>query len=169
MGKRKADAQDSEPNHPTVEQVSGQGDQSDTQELGAVIEKALSQDRRVEVDLNSLEARVGYGSLLRELQHAFIERVAFYRSQMGGSLSIEEARANAYHACKDEEEAKRIYDKMMSYALDNLDFVDLYEMWPVAPRLAESIWEMITGTSSRAGTWRPRQCTRFTTCGRRGT
>lgn len=113
------------------------------QALAAIVDDALTKDREVEVSLDSLEARVGYGSLLRELQHAYIERVAFYRSQMGGSLSLEEARANAYHACKDEEEARRIYDKMMSYPLDNLDFVQLYEMWPVAPRIAEGIWEML--------------------------
>jgi len=113
------------------------------QALAAIIDEALSKDHMVEVDLDSLEAKVGYGSLLRELQHAYIERVAFYRSQGGGALSVEEARANAYHACKDEEEALRLYDKMMSYPLDNIDFVDLYEMWPVAPRVAESIWEML--------------------------
>ena len=100
-------------------------------------------DTTVEVDLNSLEAKIGYGSLLRELQHAYIERVAYYRSAIGGSLELGEARAKAYHACKDFEEAKQIYDKMMSYPLDCLDFVDLAEMWPVAPRMAEGIWEKL--------------------------
>lgn len=113
------------------------------QALSAFIEEALTKDRMVEVELDSLEARVGYGSLLRELQHAYIERVAFYRSRSGGSLSVEEARANAYHACKDMDEAKRIYDKLMSYPLDSIDFVNLYEMWPVAPNIAEGIWEMM--------------------------
>ena len=113
------------------------------QELDAIIDQALAQEQMVEVELDSLEANVGYGSLLRELQHAYIQRVAFNRSVAGGSLSLEEARARAYHACKDEAEAQRIYDKMMSYPLDILDFVDLYEMWPVAPRLAEGLWEKI--------------------------
>ena len=70
-------------------------------------------------------------------------RVRFYRSEMGGSLSLEEARACAYKACKDEDEAKRIYDKMMSLPLDCLDFVDMLEMWPVAPWIAESLWERL--------------------------
>lgn len=113
------------------------------QALAAFIEDALTKDREVEVSIDSLEAKVGYGSLLRELQQAYMERVAFYRSERGGSLSIEDARANAYHACKDEEEAQRIYDKIMSYSLDNIDLVELYEMWPIAPRLAEAIWEMM--------------------------
>jgi hypothetical protein len=113
------------------------------QALDAIIEDALSKDREIEVPLDSLEAKIGYGSLIREMQHAYIERVAYYRSQQGGTLSIEEARARSYHACKDEAEAKRIYDKIMSYSLDNISFVELSEMWPVAPRLAEGIWEML--------------------------
>lgn len=111
--------------------------------LSAFIDETLQKDRQIEVAIDSLEANVGYGSLLRELEHAYLERVAFNRSEMGGSMSLEDARACAYHSCKDEAEAKRIYDKMMSYPLDNLDFVDLYKMWPVAPRLAENIWEHI--------------------------
>lgn len=106
-------------------------------------EVALSEDEQVKVYVNSLEARVGYTSLLRELQHAYIERVAYYRSKRGGALSIEEARANAYHACENEEEARRIYDKIMSYPLDIIDFVDLGEMWPVAPGLAQELWEKL--------------------------
>jgi hypothetical protein len=102
----------------------------------------LSQDA-VEVAIDSLEAKVGYGSLLRELHHAYLEQVAFYRSKGGGSLSLEEARAKAYHVCRDEEKAKRIFEKLMSFPLDSLDFIDLYEMWPVDPRLAEWIWERI--------------------------
>ena len=135
MGKRTKEKE--KPTEKTPEEVDKE------QALAAFIEEALTKDRPVEVAIDSLEARVGYGSLLRELQHAYLERVAFYRSQIGGSLSLEEARANAYHACKDKEEAQRIYDRMMSYSLDNIDFVDMYEMWPVAPRIAESIWEML--------------------------
>jgi hypothetical protein len=126
-----------------LEQELEQDEQASQQTLEIIIDGSLTKDHEVEVDVNSLEAKVGYGSLLRELQHAYIERVAFYRSQMGGSLGLEEARANAYHACKDDEEAQRIYEKIMRYSLDNIDFVDLYEMWPVAPRMAEGVWEML--------------------------
>ena len=117
MSKRKRVAEEVKQGKPTQEQP-----------LSASAND-LAQDT-VDVALESLEANIGYGSLLRELQHAYMERVAYYRSKMGGSLSLEEARANAYHACKDEEEAKRIYDEMMSYPLDCLDFVDLYKCGP---------------------------------------
>lgn len=129
-----------------VKPVEGEEGQAlEEQALGETAGDAPAREDEVEVELDSLEAQVGYGSLLRELQHAYIERVAFHRSRMGGSLSLEEARARSYHACKDREEARRIYDKMMSYPLDSLDFVDLYEMHPVAPRLAEGLWERIKG------------------------
>lgn len=114
-------------------------------ELG---EDAPTKDKEVEVAVGSLEARVGYGSLIREMQHAYIRRVAYYRSEMGGSLSLEDARERAYHACKDEDEAKRIYDKIMSYPLDIIGFADLAEMWPVAPRMAEGLWEMLKNEAS---------------------
>ncbi len=97
----------------------------------------------VEVDLNSLEANIGYGSLIRELQHAYLERVAFNRSAMGGSMSADEARAQAYHACQDQEESQRLYDQMMSYPLDLISFVNLLEMFPVDPARAEMFWEMM--------------------------
>jgi hypothetical protein len=120
-----------------------EADKDKDQALAAFIEEALTKDIEVEVPVDSLEARVGYGSLLMELQHAYIERVAFYRSKMGGALSLEDARASAYHACRDNEEAERIYEKIMRVPLDSIDFVSLFEMWPVAPRVAESIWEML--------------------------
>jgi hypothetical protein len=116
--------------------------------IDAITQDAVSQDQTVEVDLDSLEANIGYDSLIRELQHAYLDRVAYYRSQNNGALTIEEARAKAYHACKDKEEAKRVYDRIMSYPVDAIDFVDLLEMWPVAPHLAERLWEML---KSKAG------------------
>lgn len=114
--------------------------------LGSIeeyIDKLLTEDRDVDVAVDSLESRVGYGSLLREMHHAFGERVAFFRSDRGGSLSPDEARARAYHACKDEAEAERIFHKLMRTSLDFVDFTDLYELHPVAPRMAEGFWEMM--------------------------
>jgi len=48
--------------------------------------------------------------------------VAYYRSSQGGSLSTDEARAAAYHACKDDERAKEIVHELMSQSLDRLTF-----------------------------------------------
>jgi hypothetical protein len=100
-------------------------------------------DIDVPVYPNSIEASIGYGSLLRELQYAYIERVAYYRSEVGGSLSIEEARAQAYHACKDEEEANRLWGLMMRMSTDAIDFNNLGELWSYDPKSAQAMWEMI--------------------------
>jgi hypothetical protein len=143
MGKRTKKTEEAALEKAATERALGQDGQAGEQSLEAIIDDLATKDHEVGVDVDSLEARVGYGSLLRELQHAYIERVAFYRSKMGGALGLEEARAAAYHDCKDEKEAKEIYDKMMSLPLDSLDFVDLAEMWPVAPHLAEEIWERL--------------------------
>jgi hypothetical protein len=143
MGKLSKKTEEVAAENTGLELTPVQGEQAEEQSLESIIDDLMTKDHEVEVDLDSLEARVGYGSLLREFQKAFVERVAFYRSDFGGALSVEEARARAYHACKDEEEAKRIYNKIMRSSLDNIDFVDLYEMWPVSPRLAEEIWERL--------------------------
>jgi len=126
-----------------------------TKQKAAKSEKAAEHDRplvvknalpeEVGVPINSLEAAVGYGSLLREMQHSYIARVAFYRSKEGGALSLDEARARAYPPCKDEAEATRIYNELMSYPLDMMSSGQLSKMWPVAPRFAETLWEMLKG------------------------
>jgi hypothetical protein len=102
----------------------------------------------VQVAVNSLEAQVGYGSLLRELQHTYLKNVAYHRSEEGGAKTIDEARALAYRECKDRDEAKRIFDRMMAHPVDKLSFRDLYQMWPSDPTLAENIWEMIKQEAS---------------------
>src|SRR5688500_5927719 len=68
-------------------------------------------DSYVSVAVDSLEARVGYGSLLRQLQESYIVRVAFFRSKEGGALSLDEAHSRASQPCEDEE-AKRLYDEL---------------------------------------------------------
>ncbi len=95
----------------------------------------------VEVPVDSLESAVGYTSLFRQMHQGFIRRVAFHRTPAGGSLSIEEARAKAFHACSNKEEAKKAFRSMMRLPLESLNFVDLLELHSFAPRAAERLWE----------------------------
>jgi hypothetical protein len=111
--------------------------------ISPAIEIPPQGDDHVAVAADSLEASVGYGSLLRHLQEAFIVRVAYYRSKEGGALSPDEARARAFEPCCDEEEAKRLFDELRKDPVDKIRFIDLAKMWRIAPRLAESLWEMI--------------------------
>jgi hypothetical protein len=100
-------------------------------------------DPTVEVSLNSLEARIGYASLLRQMQHAYLRHVAYFRSPAGGSLPLEEAQARAYHPCRDEAEARAEISRLMSYPLDLVNFVDLLPLLDSAPEMAERFWELM--------------------------
>ncbi len=73
-----------------AEEETSQGVDKD-QLSAALNEDASLEEREWEVAVDSLEAKVGYCSLLRELHQAYLERVAFNRSPMGGSLSLEES------------------------------------------------------------------------------
>lgn len=114
-------------------------EREDKEALQRAIEEALK-NPQTEVPIDSLEAATEFGSLLREMQHAYLQRVAFYRSTAGGSLSLEEARASAYYACKDKEEAKQELDKLRSYPLDIINFADMLSLMTIAPRMAEDFW-----------------------------
>ena len=64
--------------------------------ISPTIEIPPEGDDYVSVAVDSLEARVGYRSLLRQLQESYIVRVAFFRSKEGGALSPDDARARAF-------------------------------------------------------------------------
>ena len=96
-----------------------------------------------EMPIDSLESRVGYSSLLRQMHQAFIRTVAYYKSHDGGSLSTEEARAKAFHACENTEAAKKLFHNLMRLPVENLNFVDLMELQSEAPRVAEKLWESV--------------------------
>lgn len=100
-------------------------------------------DFELEVFVDSLESNVGYSSLFRQFHQSFIRQVAFNRTPAGGSLSIEEARAEAFHACTNKEEAEKILNTLMRLPVENLSFVDISELYSFAPRVAESFWEYV--------------------------
>lgn len=100
-------------------------------------------DFETDVPVDSLESKVGYSSLFRQLHHAYVKRVAYYRSAAGGSLSIDDARKEAFHACKDIEEVKKELNMLMRLPLENIGFIDLLELHSSAPRVAERLWEHI--------------------------
>ncbi len=101
------------------------------------------EDTPVRVATDSLEAKVGYGSLLRQLKESFIKRVAYFRSKEGGGLSWEEAQARACDFCENEEQAKALYEQLMSQSVSNIRFIDLARMWNINPGFSEHLWESI--------------------------
>ena len=106
-------------------------------------EEFTPNDYRIEVPVDSLESAVGYSSLIRQLHDSFAGMVAFYRQDSGGSMSIEEAREKAFHRCENTEEAKKIFQKVMSYPFHNIFFSDLHSLYGYAPRVAERLWETV--------------------------
>lgn len=97
----------------------------------------------IDVPIDSLESCVGYSSLFRQMHQAFIQRVAFYRSEGSGSCSVEEARAKAFHACTSKEEAKKLFQSLLRLPLDCIDFIELQELHNFAPRVAERFWKRV--------------------------
>lgn len=105
--------------------------------------EVVPRDFQTEIPIDSMESNVGYSSLLRQMHRSFMRQVAFYRSEIGGSLTVDEARAAAFHACTEHEEAVQEFDRMMSLPLEILNFVDLMKLQSYSPRVAEGFWEMV--------------------------
>lgn len=116
------------------EAVKGLFNQIESQEF-------IPQDFQTDIPVDSIESNVGYTSLIRQMHQAFVKRVAYYRSETGGALSIEDARRRAFHPCTNAEQAVKEFDSLLSLPLESLNFVDLMELHSLAPRSAEWFWE----------------------------
>lgn len=99
------------------------------------------QDFGIEIPIDSLESKVGYSSLFRQMHQSFIRMVAYYTSEEGGLNSIEDARRKAFHAATNYEEAKEQLTSLMRLPFQSLNFIDLFELHEAAPRVAERFWE----------------------------
>lgn len=106
-------------------------------------ESFVPADFEIPVNASSLESHIGYSSLIRQLQGNYVRAVAFYRSKEGGALSIEEARARAFHPANNREEAMKDLNILLSLPIENLSFADLSKLYSGAPRVAERFWERI--------------------------
>jgi hypothetical protein len=135
---------------PTIESTADNSDEEPEAEYNAAYDSLFEawdereftpQDFMISVPVGSLESAVGYSSLFRQMHQAFVRRVAFHTSPEGGSLSPEEARAKAFHACDSKEEAKKLFREMSELPLESLNFVDLLKLQEFAPRVAERFWE----------------------------
>lgn len=128
-------------NNLTEEQLDTENDR---ERLLEQIEIGRAEEARenVKVPIDSFEASIGYSSLMRQMHKAYVRRVAYYRSSIGGSLSVEEARKRAFHEPVDQKTAKEMVDEMLRLPVDSLNFIDLHNLQAVAPNLAEAFWEL---------------------------
>jgi hypothetical protein len=107
------------------------------------IDALLAERREVEVFANSIESGLGYGSLLRVLSRVYNNHVAYLRSERGGSLSLEEARAQAYRRDVTDEEALKMFDILVRCPSEKINFWDLMTLNHNSPAMAQNLWEMI--------------------------
>lgn len=107
------------------------------------LEELKAQQRERAVYADSIECAVGYNSLIRLLGHHYVRQVAYYRSKEGGALPLDEARASAYRECKDEEQAKELFDLLMSRSVDGIDFGELLELNSFSAAMAQNLWEVM--------------------------
>jgi hypothetical protein len=107
------------------------------------LEELNAEQRERMIYADSIECAAGYNSLIRLLGHHFIRQVAYHRSTDGGSLSLDEARAAAYRKCEGEEQAKELFDRLMSIPADWISFADLSELNSFSKATAENLWEII--------------------------
>jgi hypothetical protein len=100
-------------------------------------------DRDVEVFAESIEGSVEYTSLVRQLVETVRERITYFRSDAGGSLSLEEARKRAFKKCQDDEEARRLCAWIKRSPVDTVSFYELAQLWDFTPQAAEEAWKLI--------------------------
>ncbi|HEX8565180.1 MAG TPA: hypothetical protein VF648_05885 [Pyrinomonadaceae bacterium] len=108
--------------------------------------KEWNKQNRIEqaVYPNSLEVQIGYDSLFRIMREYLSEQIAYFRSQEGGMLSIEEASERVYGAeLLDEEFFRQKFDNVIAKRIDTISFNDLWYLARDSPGVAQNIWELI--------------------------
>ena len=103
----------------------------------------IPHDNRKEVPIDSLEAFVGYTSLVRLLHDGYTRSIAFYRRDSQAYLTPDEARERAFHRAPNLEKAGELFNEIMSYPLHQISLHDLHQLHGYAPRVAEYLWEDI--------------------------
>jgi hypothetical protein len=107
------------------------------------LEEQKAEWRRRVVYADSVESAIGYNSLIRLLGHYYVRQVAYYRSAEGGNLPADQARARAYRECNDEEQAKELFELLMSKPVDWIDFQDLMQLNSFSSAMAQNVWEIV--------------------------
>lgn len=107
------------------------------------IEAFQAEKRTVEVYADSVEACLGYDSLLRVMSKYYGTKVAFYRSEAGGRLSLEDVRKEVYRRNITDEDAIQLLEKIMRMPSEHISFLELMELNGNSPAAAQNVWEII--------------------------
>lgn len=112
-------------------------------EIQNSLEEFEREDREIQVFANSIESKVGYNSLVRVLGNFYGRQMAYFRSEQGGSLSLEEARKLTYQRSYDDNQAVHSLNKLLSEPSDQISFEDLWLLNQNNAAIAENLWEML--------------------------
>ena len=96
--------------------------------------------KRLAVRLNSLGVSLlDRFSLVRIFRREFATQVAFFESEEGGNLTLEEAIEKATHKF-DEHQRAKILERLLTTSSESISFRDLSELWDHSSDDAEFIW-----------------------------
>jgi len=87
-------------------------------------------------------------SLVRIFREEWRNSVSFYRSEKGGSLTLNEAVERATHKV-DEQRAAEIFEQVMTQSSEVTDFDDLHKLWTHSPEDAEFVWRQMKQEATR--------------------
>ena len=107
------------------------------------IEEYNRKQRTIAVYADSLESFTGYDSLLRVMSKHYCGQVAYYRSEKGGSLSIEDARKEVYRENIPDKEAEELLEFVMRMPTERISYGQLLQVNYNSPRTAQNLWETI--------------------------
>lgn len=78
-------------------------------------------------------------SLVRVFREEWRSKIARYRSEEGGNLTLDEAVEKATHKI-DEQRAAEVFERVLTHSTEIVDFNDLHELWTYSPEEAEFVW-----------------------------
>ena len=87
-------------------------------------------------------------SLVRVFREEWRSKIARYRSEEGGNLSLDQAVEKATHKI-DEQRAAEIFEKVLTYSSESVDFDDLHKLWVYSPEDAEFVWSQMKREARR--------------------
>ncbi len=107
------------------------------------IENAFNQKRQRIVYADSFENACGYDSLIRIIRSYMGEQIAYSRSEEGGALSVEDARAEVFRKRLDDKEVKEKLEEILCSPMHWVSFLELYQLNRDAPAVAQNVWELL--------------------------
>jgi hypothetical protein len=87
-------------------------------------------------------------SLVRIFRREWRARVAFFRSEEGGSLTLGEAIERATHQI-DEQRAAELVEQLLTHSTETISFDDLNKLWMHSPEDGEFVWRQMKEEARR--------------------